>query len=308
MRTRFILTLLAVVVALTTSLTSVTPAAAQGAPEAQAAGQCVFHTVQRGEWVHQIARRYGVSAQSIINANHLRPPYTIHPGQVLCIPRGTPPPQCRTYTVQRGDTLSSIAVRFGTTWQQLAALNNISAPYVIRPGQVLRVPPCVTPPTPPGQCQTYVVQRGDTLISVARRFDTTWQQLAALNSIAAPYTIFPGQTLRVPPCTSPGPLGPINITSPTAGATVRSPVLVAGIGAASFENNLVIRVLDASGRIVGSGPATVQADLGQPGPFSASIPFTIPAGVQNGSIQVLDLSAADGSVRNQSTIGVRLQR
>ena len=140
------------------------------------------------------------------------------------------------------------------------------------------------------------------------RHGTTWQALAALNHIPPPYTIFPGQVLRVPPCNNPPPVTGITISSPTPGATVRSPVLVSGIGAASFENNLAIRVLDAGGRIVGSGSATVQANLGQPGPYSASIPFNIPAGVQNGLVQVLDLSAADGSVRNQASVNVRLQR
>ncbi|MCW5879659.1 MAG: LysM peptidoglycan-binding domain-containing protein [Anaerolineae bacterium] len=311
MRHRLWLFVLTLVVGLAPLIPAV-PAAAQGEVQPQAAPQCIYHTVRPGEWVNQLAQRYGVSPQAIINANNLRPPsYIIYPGQVLCIPQGTPPPppgQCQTYTVRPGDTLSSIAVRYGTTWQALAALNGIPSPYIIRPGQVLRVPPCNNPPPPPGQCRTYTVQRGDTLSSIAVRHGTTWQALAALNHIPPPYTIFPGQVLRVPPCNNPPPVTGITISSPTPGATVRSPVLVSGIGAASFENNLAIRVLDAGGRIVGSGSATVQANLGQPGPYSASIPFNIPAGVQNGLVQVLDLSAADGSVRNQASVNVRLQR
>lgn len=255
MRHRLWLLVLALLVGLA-PLVPATPAAAQGEVQPQAAPQCIYHTVQPGEWVNQIARRYGVSPQAIINVNNLQPPsYIIYPGQVLCIPQGTTPP-----------------------------------------------------PPPPGQCQTYTVRRGDTLSGIAVRYGTTWQALAALNHIPPPYTIFPGQVLRVPPCANPPPGTGITISSPTPGATVRSPVFVSGVGAASFENNLTIRVLDASGRIVGSGSATVQADLGQPGPYSASIPFNIPTGVQNGLVQVLDLSAADGSVRNQASVNVRLQR
>lgn len=252
MRQRLWLLALALIIGLV-PLVSATPAAAQGEVQPQAAPQCTLYTVQPGDTVNSIARRFGVSPQVIINVNNLRPPYIIHPGQTLCIPQGTPPP-------------------------------------------------------PPGQCQTYTVRPGDTLSGIAARFGTTYQALAALNNIPPPYIIFPGQVLRVPPCNNPPPMTGITISSPAPGATVRSPVLVSGFGAASFENTLTIRVLDASGRIVGSGSATVQANLGQPGPYSASIPFSIPAGVQNGLVQVLDLSAADGSVRNQASVNVRLQR
>ena len=50
------------------------------------------------------------------------------------------PPTCRTYTVQRGDTLWDIALRFGTTVSALVRLNNIQNPNLILPGQVLRLP------------------------------------------------------------------------------------------------------------------------------------------------------------------------
>lgn len=55
--------------------------------------------------------------------------------------RPTPPaPVCRTYTVQRGDTLWAISRRYGTTVDALARLNNIPNPNFILPGQVLRIP------------------------------------------------------------------------------------------------------------------------------------------------------------------------
>ena len=54
-----------------------------------------------------------------------------------------------TYTVQRGDYLTALAERFGTTWQELAAANNIGYPYTIYPGQVLSVPGEEAPPEQP---------------------------------------------------------------------------------------------------------------------------------------------------------------
>jgi len=61
----------------------------------------------------------------------------------------TPPPGGGTYTVQRGDTLSGIAAKFGTTWQVLQSLNGLPNPNLIFAGQVLKVPGGSTPTPPP---------------------------------------------------------------------------------------------------------------------------------------------------------------
>lgn len=97
------------------------------------------------------------------------------------------------YTVQPGDTLSEIALRFGTTVSKLAQLNGITDPNKIYPGQVLRL----TGNTSPGQT-TYTVQSGDTLSQIAARFGTTYQTLAQLNRISDPDKIYPGQQLKLP--------------------------------------------------------------------------------------------------------------
>jgi LysM repeat protein len=54
-----------------------------------------------------------------------------------------------SYTVQRGDYLTALAERFGTTWQALAAVNNIGYPYTIYPGQILSLPGGAAPPEQP---------------------------------------------------------------------------------------------------------------------------------------------------------------
>ena len=46
--------------------------------------------------------------------------------------------------------------------------------------------------------ESYTVQRGDYLIALAERFGTTWEELARINAIYYPYTIFAGQTLTLP--------------------------------------------------------------------------------------------------------------
>lgn len=101
-------------------------------------------------------------------------------------------PATSTYTVRSGDTLSSIAAKFGTSYQTLASLNGISNPNLIYIGQTLRVN---------GSANTgsvyYTVQAGDTLSSIASRYGTSYQILASLNGLSNANLIFPGQTLKI---------------------------------------------------------------------------------------------------------------
>ncbi|WP_199200418.1 M23 family metallopeptidase [Alkalicaulis satelles] len=92
-----------------------------------------------------------------------------------------------SYTVRRGDTLSAIAQRCGTTVQALAVENSLSSPYTLREGQTLRMPgPSV-----------YVVRRGDNLYRIALNHGMTTRELARLNGISESAVIHPGQELRV---------------------------------------------------------------------------------------------------------------
>ncbi|MDN3074802.1 GH25 family lysozyme [Enterococcus faecalis] len=93
-----------------------------------------------------------------------------------------------THVVQYGETLSSIAYQYGTYYQTLAALNGLANPNLIYPGQVLKVNGSVV-------SKIYTVQYGDNLSSIAAKLGTTYQTLAALNGLANPNLIYPGQTL-----------------------------------------------------------------------------------------------------------------
>jgi len=101
-------------------------------------------------------------------------------------------PATSTYTVQSGDTLSSIAAKFGTNYQTLASLNGISNPNLIYVGQVLRVN---------GSASTgsvyYTVRAGDSLSAIASRYSTSYQSIAALNGLSNPNLIYAGQTLKI---------------------------------------------------------------------------------------------------------------
>jgi len=102
------------------------------------------YTVQAGDRLFSIGRKFGVNPFSIAQLNNIQPPYVIHPGDVLKIPTGgvtvTPPPSGKTHTVAPGENLYRIALRYGTTVQTLATLNNIANVNRIFVGQILKLP------------------------------------------------------------------------------------------------------------------------------------------------------------------------
>ena len=104
----------------------------------------ITYTVQRGNTLSQIASSYGVTVNDIVEANNIQNPNLIYPGEKLRITGSTsttlnPVLQNNYYTVQRGDTLSGIARRYGVTVQYLINLNGISNPNLIYPGQLIKV-------------------------------------------------------------------------------------------------------------------------------------------------------------------------
>jgi len=87
-----------------------------------------------GESLDQLAARFDLPSDAIIQANHLRPPYRLEPHQQLIIP----PPA--TYRVHEGDTVEEIATLVGVDDVALAQANGLNKPYHMHVGQILRVP------------------------------------------------------------------------------------------------------------------------------------------------------------------------
>ncbi len=112
----------------------------------------------------------------------------------------TCPPNTFAYIVQPGDTMFTIAQRFGVSLDALIAANpQIPNPSQIRPGQTV----CVPTSTPPGPCPpntfAYTVQPGDSMFLIAQRFGVSLDALIAANpQISNPSLILPGQIVCVP--------------------------------------------------------------------------------------------------------------
>jgi murein DD-endopeptidase MepM/ murein hydrolase activator NlpD len=108
------------------------------------------------------------------------------------------------YTVRSGDTLSEIAERCGVDMRALADANNMYSPYTVRAGQTLSMPSGRTAGRAGGRSTSradapvHVVQRGENLYRIGRRYDIPYQQIAAHNGLRAPYQLEVGQQIHLP--------------------------------------------------------------------------------------------------------------
>lgn len=164
-------------------------------------------TVVSGDTLRKIANRCDTTVSALRRANpEVGNGNLIYPGQVLLLPGtilGTDGGYV-IYIVSRGDTVRSLATRFGSSIDSILASNpSITNVNLIYEGQRLTIyavaPGNTPPPPPPPAGQTYYVQSGDTLRRIASKFSTSVDVLLSLNpQIFNPNVIFVGQALTVP--------------------------------------------------------------------------------------------------------------
>lgn len=168
----------------------------------------LIHVVRRGETLSGIAARYGVNMRAIARANNIANANRIYAGQRLVIPTGRPTATTTTATatqngavhiVQRGETLSGIAARYGVGMWVLAHANNIANPSRIYAGQQLVLPTGQAVSTSTSASGTvHVVRRGETLSAIAYRYGVSTWAIANANGIANPNLVYAGQRLVIP--------------------------------------------------------------------------------------------------------------
>lgn len=208
------------------------PAAVPTAP-----APTLSHAIVSGDTLSAIAKRYGTTVSALMQANGLNST-TIRAGRTLVVPTGgpstpaaAPVPTAGRYTIVRGDTLSTIAKRYGTTVSALMQANGLTSTTIFT-GRTLTIPGTATAPAPaapkpapaasapapaapapaaPAKSGTHTIASGDTLSAIAVRYGTTVSALMQANGLKST-TIFAGRTLVIPgvasaPTTSqPGPL------------------------------------------------------------------------------------------------------
>lgn len=168
-----------------------------------------YYTVENGDTLGEIAQKFGTTVQEIASINNIENVNLIYPGQNLRIltnstvegeeTRGT---GSIIYTVQRGNTLSQIAMAYGVSIEHIVEMNNIQNPNLIYPGQKLRITESTNTslnpiPQKTSQYYTYTVQRGDTLWRIARKYGVSVRYIVRLNGIVNPNLIYPGRVLKI---------------------------------------------------------------------------------------------------------------
>ncbi|KJV44258.1 lytic transglycosylase [Acinetobacter indicus] len=187
-------------------------AAEQKAAETKVTTQS--YTVKRGEYLKLIADRHGLSnAELAALTPGLTAGSSLLVGQRINVPVSDSKAEAKTetaaesrraapststaeiktenYTVQRGDTLSSVAAQSKMSLADLAALNQISTNTGLRIGQTLKIPAGSTIP------DSYTVQSGDTLTAIANRYNLSLEQIASLNGISRTTGLRTGQRLKL---------------------------------------------------------------------------------------------------------------
>lgn len=175
----------------------VTPAQPTAAP----AGTFVY-TVQAGDTLSAIARRFGVSVNELVQLNRLSDPGLLRVGQQLMIPgqapAATPTVDGYVHVVRPGETLYGISRQYGVPLDQLAAVNQITNPATIRVGQRLIIPTYRQQTPATGAQRIHIVQPGETLSSIAARYGVSPKAIAEINKLENPSRIFSGQRLIIP--------------------------------------------------------------------------------------------------------------
>src|SRR5579859_384123 len=178
--------------------------------QALAQAQTQVHTVQPGETVQDIAAAYGLRSASVMAANALSNPDLLHVGQSLVIP----PVDGVLHTVKSGETLAGIAEQYSVSTADLVSANALESADDLSVDEVLLIPgaslaehavqaaasqaEATVPAVREHACsETYVVQDGDTLRSIAEAFHLDILSLVAMNAIDNPDVIRPGSRLQV---------------------------------------------------------------------------------------------------------------
>ena len=148
------------------------------------------YVVQKGDTLYSIANKLGTTVSELKKENNLTS-NTLQIGEVLRIPtKEIYEGEENVYIVQKGDTLYSVAMANNTTVDELKRINNLTS-NILSTGQLLKIPSALLPES------TYTVKKGDSLYSIANKYNTTVDELKRINNLTSNILSI-GQILKLP--------------------------------------------------------------------------------------------------------------
>ena len=148
------------------------------------------YVVQKGDTLYSIANKLGTTVSELKKENNLTS-NTLQIGEVLRIPtKEIYEEEENVYVVKKGDSLYSIAMANNTTVDELKKANNLTS-NILSTGQLLKIPSALLPES------TYIVKKGDSLYSIANKYNTTVEELKRINNLTS-NTLSIGQVLKLP--------------------------------------------------------------------------------------------------------------
>jgi LysM repeat protein/uncharacterized protein YkwD len=186
------------------------------------------YTVQQGDTLYSVGNRYGLTWQQMARANGLGEFSILKVGSQIVLPgvnstdqqiQSAPLVQSASvadggtnsvneifYTVVEGDTIYGIALRHGVNWETLATYNNFAENSILSIGAQVKIPTPATggAGTDGAEALTqqsgrrHIVQTGDTLWSIAAKYNVDWHALMGVNSMGENSILAIGQEVRLP--------------------------------------------------------------------------------------------------------------
>jgi murein DD-endopeptidase MepM/ murein hydrolase activator NlpD len=158
-----------------------------------------FHVVQQGETLLGIAELYGTTVEVLMALNGIEDAGLIYIGQELRLPGGGGEAVAAVRTARVGDSLAGLAAAYNTTPATIAAANRLIQPHYLVAGLPITLTSRTgTAEAAPPTGQSYVVQPGDTLLTIAAAYGLSSAEIMATNGLSIPVYLYPGQPLRLP--------------------------------------------------------------------------------------------------------------
>lgn len=188
-------------------------------------GSQLTYTVKAGDTISQIARKFQLSTNQLLQLNSLSAKALIVPGQKLKLVQNAVVPAAQAkanaatvHVVKRGETVQSISKKYGISVTTVLSMNKLSATAIIFPGQRLAIGSVIPKQAKPATPEMHTVQPGETLASIANHYGISLSNLLLVNGFTESSLVYGGQAIKLKnlEVTAPSEAKPVSNMKPLA--------------------------------------------------------------------------------------------